>query len=48
MAKLIMFVILAAGVWLGIKTDRFLLQERCSDAGGTIADNGICVGVPAL
>ncbi len=45
MAKLIMFVVLAAGIWLGIQADRFLLKDRCLDAGGAVAENGICVGV---
>ncbi len=47
MFKLFFVVSLAAGIWLGIKADRFLLGERCLDAGGTVAPNGICIGVRA-
>ena len=44
MFKLFAVVIVAAGFWLGIKADRFLLADRCLDAGGNVAQNGICLG----
>ncbi len=45
MFKLLIAASLSAGIWLGIKADRFLLSDRCLDAGGAVAVNGICIGV---
>jgi hypothetical protein len=48
MLKLFAIAFLAGGVWLGVKAERFLMEDRCLDAGGTIDDRGICYGARPL
>jgi len=45
MFKLLVIVSLSLGIWLGVKANRFMLDDRCLDAGGSVAATGICIGV---
>lgn len=38
-------VLYAAAFWAGMSAERFVLTDRCLDAGGAVRDNGICYGV---
>lgn len=42
MLRLFAIIFLAAGVWLGMKAERFLHDDRCRDAGGQVDVAGIC------
>ncbi|MBB4023509.1 hypothetical protein GGR17_003338 [Confluentimicrobium naphthalenivorans] len=44
MLRLFMICGLAAGVWLGMKAERFLQQDRCLGAGGVVDTRGFCSG----
>lgn len=45
MFRLFAIFFLAAGIWVGLKAERFLAERRCYEAGGEVGDQGICLGV---
>ncbi len=42
--KIIAILMLGAGVWLGVKAERFMYMDSCLDAGGRIDPRGFCDG----
>jgi hypothetical protein len=44
MFRLMAIIFLAVGIWLGIKAERFLMEDRCLDASGTVDARGVCIG----
>ncbi|MFV2051812.1 hypothetical protein [Aliiroseovarius sp. YM-037] len=41
----ITFVLCAVAFWAGMSAERFVLTDRCLDAGGAVRGDGVCYGV---
>ena len=44
MLRLLAIALLAAGFWAGMKAERFLMEDRCLDAGGHVDARSFCQG----
>jgi len=47
MLRMFAILMLGAGVWLGVKAERYLQTDRCLDAGGSFDARGFCDGADA-
>ncbi|MEM9584630.1 MAG: hypothetical protein AAGA08_16085 [Pseudomonadota bacterium] len=45
MRKLITLVLMGLAFYGGLKIERFLNEGRCTNAGGTVNERGLCIGV---